>query len=145
MSGESSDPSTSITTPHVPTTATSLWGWSARASACARWTTGMPSARAATRSRLSSSIAVETITSSGSSPSNRLPSSGRQATPRRRRNVMFLVSRLRSLPVTSSPSFTSAVASALIPTPPMPIKWCFIKIKWGPVPAPTLFALSRWN
>ena len=116
-------PSIAVTVdfPHVPTTATSLYGESVRASALARCVTGMPSSFAFARPGLVSSIAVETMTSSVDA-SIPLPSSGKHLTPIDSRKRMFPVPSVRSAPVTSSPSLTSAVARALIPTPPMPIR-----------------------
>ena len=116
-------PSIAVTVdlPHVPTTATRRNGSRARASALARCVTAIPNALALTSPGFVSSIAVETMTSSVSA-STPLPSSGKQRTPRDSRNEMFFVLRLRSEPVTVSPSLTRAVASALMPTPPIPIR-----------------------
>ena len=50
---------------------------------------------------------------------------GNTDTPIERRKRTLDVSSDLSAPVTSSPSLTSAVASALIPTPPIPIRCRF--------------------
>ena len=130
-------PSIAVTVdlPQVPATATRRFCERAAESAAARCVTLTPNSRARRRSRFVSSIAVETITSSGTAPPPRLPSSGRQRMPSPSRKRMFAVARLRSEPLTSWPCFASTVASALMPTPPTPIRWIFIAvIKRGGAP-----------
>ena len=124
-------PSMAVTVdlPHVPATATSLRPASSSERAAARWTTGMPRSRAAARSGLSSSMAVD-ITSRPVASVTPDPSSSDSRTPWLARASRTGVRpppprNERSEPDTPQPASRYACARALIPTPPMPTRWTF--------------------